>query len=161
MTDDLRAAIHSGLTIKLVYTVDLRRYCRRLVATARSRQPWWPQRSVYDTLTRRYHVSRTLDGHIDWAEIMSSEGGGPGNALTNDFARLSLFRGLALEPNAEYYVRGARALHASQQQRSSGPGRGVRCGRPGEVHFHPIAMPVSVRIRVAVCCRTPDDLEHP
>ena len=27
------------------------------------------------------------------------------NALTRDFARLSLFRGLPLEPNAEYYVR--------------------------------------------------------
>ena len=49
-------------------------------------------------------MSRSLDGRIDWAEIMSSEEAA-WNALTSDFARLSLFRGLALEPNAEYYLR--------------------------------------------------------
>lgn len=103
MNDDIRAAIHSGLTIKLVYTVDLRRtaavWFDRTIATAVVAAT-----VRYDTLTRRYHVSRTLDGRIDWAETMASEDTA-WNALTRDFARLSLFRGLPLEPNAEYYVR--------------------------------------------------------
>ena len=103
MTEDIRAAIHSGLTLKLVYTVDLRRtaavWFDRTIATAVVTAT-----VRYDTLTRRYHVSRTLDGRIDWAETMDREDAA-WNALTADFARLSLFRGLALEPNAEYYVR--------------------------------------------------------
>jgi uncharacterized protein DUF4390 len=103
MTEEIRAAIHSGLTIKLVYTVDLRRtaavWFDRTIATAVVTAT-----VRYDTLTRRYHVSRTLDGRIDWAETMDREEAA-WNALTADFARLSLFRGLALEPNAEYYVR--------------------------------------------------------
>ena len=103
MTEEIRAAIHSGLTIKLVYTVDLRRtaavWFDRTIATAVVTAT-----VRYDTLTRRYHVSRTLDGRIDWAETMDREDAA-WNALTADFARLSLFRGLALEPNAEYYVR--------------------------------------------------------
>jgi hypothetical protein len=103
MTEDIRAAIHSGLTLKLVYTIDLRRtaavWFDRTIASAVVAAT-----VRYDTLTRRYHVSRTLDGRIDWAEILSSEDAA-WNALTSDFARLSLFRGLALEPNAEYYLR--------------------------------------------------------
>jgi hypothetical protein len=103
MTDDIRAAIHSGLTLKLVYTIDLRRtaavWFDRTIASAVVAAT-----VRYDTLTRRYHVSRTLDGRIDWAETLSSEDAA-WNALTSDFARLSLFRGLALEPNAEYYLR--------------------------------------------------------
>jgi len=103
MTDDVRAAIHSGLTIKLVYTVDLRRtaaiWFDRTIASAVVAAT-----VRYDTLTRRYHVSHSVDGRIDWAEIMSSEDAA-WNALTSDFARLSLFRGLPLEPNAEYYLR--------------------------------------------------------
>src|SRR5688500_15113061 len=61
LTDDIRAAIHSGLTIKFVYKVDLRRSSAvwldrtidsaRVMATVR-----------YDTLTRTYHYSRALDG---------------------------------------------------------------------------------------------------
>ena len=103
LNDEVRAAIHSGLTIRLVYTVDLRR----------SSSVWFDRTMAsavvaatvrYDTLTRRYHVSRTLDGRIDWAETTDREDVA-WNALTNDFARLSLFRGLPLELNAEYYVR--------------------------------------------------------
>src|ERR1700760_1467170 len=59
LNDDIRTAIHSGLTIKFTYKVDLRR-------TA----PGWFDRTIasavvvatvkYDTLTRRYHISRTV-----------------------------------------------------------------------------------------------------
>ena len=103
LTDEIRAAIHSGLTIKFVYKVDLRRssaiwfdrtiHSARVAVTVR-----------YDTLTRLYHLSRTLDGRTEWADTTAKEDVAWGT-LTRDFARLSLFRGAALEPNAEYYVR--------------------------------------------------------
>jgi hypothetical protein len=57
----------------------------------------------YDNLTRRYSVSRTVDGRIDWADTTTREDEAWG--WLSDFARLSLFRNVALEPNAEYYVR--------------------------------------------------------
>ncbi len=103
LTEDIRAAIHSGLTIKFVYKVDLRRssavWLDRTIAaavvTATVR---------YDTLTRIYHASRALDGRIEFADTTNKEDVA-WSALTRDFARLSLFRGISLEPNADYYVR--------------------------------------------------------
>ena len=103
LTEDIRAAIHSGLTIKFVYKVDLRRssavwFDRTIasaVVTATVR---------YDTLTRLYHHSRALDGRMEFADTTTKEEVA-WSTLTRDFARLSLFRSAALEPNAEYYVR--------------------------------------------------------
>jgi hypothetical protein len=103
LTDDIRKAIQSGLTIKFVYRVDLRRgsatWFDRTIASA----------SVgatlrYDTLTREYHIARSIDGRMEKADVTAREDVAWG-WLTRDFARLSLFRGLALEPNAEYYLR--------------------------------------------------------
>ena len=103
LTDDIRTAIHSGLTIRFEYTVDLRRSAavwfdrtiesHKVTATVK-----------YDTLTRRYQVSRIIDGRIEWMEPTDSEDTA-WKALTDDFARLALFHGAPLEPNAEYYVR--------------------------------------------------------
>lgn len=103
LTDEIRTAIHSGLTIRFEYTVDLRRSAavwfdrtiesHKVTATVK-----------YDTLTRRYQVSRMIDGRTEWADATDSEDAA-WKALTNDFARLALFHGAALEPNAEYYVR--------------------------------------------------------
>ncbi|MGH9409680.1 MAG: DUF4390 domain-containing protein [Vicinamibacterales bacterium] len=103
LTDDIRAAIQSGLTVKFVYKVDLRRsalgWFDRTVASATVTA------SVrYDTLTRLYHVSRTVDDQIDWADATDSEQAA-WSALTHDFVRMSLFHGVELESNAEYYVR--------------------------------------------------------
>ena len=103
MTDDIKAAIQSGLTVKFVYKVDL----------FRSSAAWFDRKissatvgaSVkYDNLTRRYSVSRTLDGRMDWADTTQKEDEA-WHWLTSDFARLSLFRGAQLEPNAEYYIK--------------------------------------------------------
>jgi len=103
LTDDIKAAIQSGLAVKFVYKVDLRR------ASA-----VWVDRTIksavvmatvkFDNLTRRYSVTRSVDGRIDWADTTQQEDEA-WRWLTNDFARMSLFRGVALEPNAEYYVR--------------------------------------------------------
>ena len=103
LTDEIRKAIQSGLIVKFVYKIDLRRsssvWVDRTLASA----------SVgatlrYDTLTREYHVARTIDGRTEKADVITREDVA-WSWLTRDFSRLSLFRGLALEPNAEYYVR--------------------------------------------------------
>jgi len=103
LTDEIRRAIQSGLTIKFVYKIDLRRsssvWVDRTLASA----------SVgatlrYDTLTREYHVARAIDGRTEKADMITREDAAWA-WLTRDFSRLSLFRGIALEPNAEYYVR--------------------------------------------------------
>src|SRR5262245_12643156 len=56
LTEEIRTAIHSGLTIKFVYTVDLRRsaavWFDRTIASAIVTAT-----VKYDTLTRRYQVS--------------------------------------------------------------------------------------------------------
>ena len=103
LTDDIKAAIQSGLTVKFVYKVDLRRSSAA-----------WFDRTIdshtvgasvkFDNLTRRYSVSRMLDGRIDGADTTQKEDEA-WQWLTANFTRLSLFRGVALEPNAEYYVR--------------------------------------------------------
>jgi Domain of unknown function (DUF4390) len=114
LTDDVRAAIHSGLTIKFVYKVDLRRssavWFDRTIASATVTAA-----VRYDTLTRIYHYSRAVDGRIEFADTTNKEDVA-WSALTRDFARLSLFRGTALEPNSDYYVH----VRANASPRSSG-----------------------------------------
>src|SRR3954468_11441982 len=103
LTDDIKDAIQSGLTVRFIYKVELRRS-----------SAVWVDRTIksavvganvkYDNLTRRYSVTRTVDGRIEWAETTAKEEEA-WRWLTSDFARMSLFRGVQLEPNAEYYVR--------------------------------------------------------
>jgi hypothetical protein len=103
LTDDIKAAIQSGLTVRFVYKVDLRRtsaaWFDRTMASAVVGAT-----VKYDNLTRRYSVSRSVDGRMDWADTTTREEEA-WKWLTSDFARMSLFRGVALEQNAEYYVR--------------------------------------------------------
>jgi hypothetical protein len=102
-TDEIRNAIHSGLRVSLVYKIDLRRssagwFDRTLastVVTATVR---------YDNLTRRYAVTRMIDGRIDGADNMDREEA-VWAWLTSQFEKLPLFRSLALEVNGEYYIR--------------------------------------------------------
>jgi len=71
LTDEIRTAIHSGLMIRFEYTVELRRS-----ATV------WFDRTIdthkvtatvkYDTLTRRYQVSRIIDGRTEWMDSTDS-----------------------------------------------------------------------------------------
>jgi hypothetical protein len=103
LTDDIRAAIQSGLLIKFVYKVDLRRaasvWFDRTIASAVVTAT-----VKYDTLTRTYHISRMVDGRTDFADTTSDEDAA-WKSLTKNFARMPLFRGVPLETNAEYYVR--------------------------------------------------------
>jgi hypothetical protein len=103
LTDEVRTAIQSGLTIKFVYKVDLRRTSAVWVdRTLKSAVVAATLR--YDTLTRQYHVARSVDGRTEWADVTAQEDVA-WRWLTKDFARLSLFRNVPLETNAEYYVR--------------------------------------------------------
>jgi hypothetical protein len=103
LTDEIREAIHSGLTYSFIYRVDLRRgsaiwFDRTIasaVVTATVR---------YDNLTRRYHVSRLLDGRTDWADTTDREEVAWG-WLTKGFDRLTLFNRVSLQANAEYNLR--------------------------------------------------------
>jgi hypothetical protein len=102
-TDEIRGAIHSGLTVSLVYKIDLRRssagWLDRTIAstvvTATVR---------FDNLTRKYAVTRMVEGRIDRADSMDREDLA-WTWLTNQFEKMPLFRNVALEVNGEYYVR--------------------------------------------------------
>jgi hypothetical protein len=101
-TDDVRAAIHSGLKTTFTYTVDLRTsvavWLDRTVASA------VVSTSIqYDNLTRRHTVVRAIDGRVETAQVVESDE--DVRALVTKLDRLPLFRTLDLEPNREYYVR--------------------------------------------------------
>lgn len=101
-TDDVKAAIRSGLRTTFTYTVDLR-----------AEVPAWVDRTIasavvstavqYDNLTRRHTVVRTLDGRVEQAEVTESDT--EVRQLVTSVDRLALFRTIRLEPNREYYVR--------------------------------------------------------
>jgi hypothetical protein len=103
LTDEIREAIHSGLTYSFVYKVDLRRgsaiWIDRTIASAVVTAT-----VRFDNLTRRYHVTRLLDGRTDWADTTDREDVA-WRWLTTGFDRLQLFNRVALQVNAEYYLR--------------------------------------------------------
>lgn len=112
-TDEVRAAIQSGLKTTFTYAVDLRLdvpgWVDRTIGTATATS------SVeYDNLTRRYSVVRVIDGRTEEARVTENE------AVVRQWLtvlqRLPLFRTSTLEPNREYYVQvraTARPSHGS------------------------------------------------
>jgi hypothetical protein len=101
-TEEVRAAIRSGLKTTFTYTVDLR-----------LEVPAWIDRTIattvvansveYDNLTRLHNVVRVLDGKVESTQVTESET--IVRQLLTSFQRLPLFRTSILEPNREYYVR--------------------------------------------------------
>ena len=101
-TDEVRAAIRSGLKTTFTYTVDLR-----------LEVPVWIDRTIgtavvsnsveFDNLTRRHTVVRMIDGRVEEAEETGDEM--LVRQWMTSFQRLPLFRTSILEPNREYYVR--------------------------------------------------------
>jgi hypothetical protein len=102
-TEDVRAAIHSGLKTTFTYTVEL----RTSVAV-------WLDRTIesvvvstsvqYDNLTRRHIILRTLDGRVD-GDALIVDNDDEVRQLATKIDRKALFRTSKLEPNREYYVR--------------------------------------------------------
>jgi hypothetical protein len=101
-TDDVRAAVHSGLTITFIYDVELKRGASLWLDRTMSSST--VSASVrYDNLARRYHVTRRWDGRMERVEVLEREED-VRDWLTS-FDKLSLFSNAALERNAEYYLR--------------------------------------------------------
>ena len=101
-TPDVRDAILSGLPITFTYDIELRRSV-----------PFWPDRTLtttsialsdqYDSLTRRHHLARTLDGRVE-ANTVTEDEAEVRRWLTG-LEAVQLFATSALEANTEYYVR--------------------------------------------------------
>ena len=101
-TDEVKAAISSGLRTTFTYTIDL----RMLV-------PGWVDRTVatstvslsdqYDNLTRRHSLSRIIDGRND-GTIVTDDVVAVRQWLTT-LTRLPIVRTTRLDPNRDYYVR--------------------------------------------------------
>jgi Domain of unknown function (DUF4390) len=100
--EELRAAVHSGLTIQFVYDVELRRGASL-----------WLDRTLdaatvsagvrYDNLERRYHLELRADGRLEVTDIVDREE--KARQWLTEFDKLNLFSSVRLEPNVEYYVR--------------------------------------------------------
>jgi hypothetical protein len=101
-TDEVRAAMHSGLRITFVYDVELKRstalWVDRTLATATVTAT-----IEYDILTRRYLATRREDGRMDLAVTIESEDAA--RAWLTEFDKLPLFSSGGLEGNSEYYLR--------------------------------------------------------
>ena len=101
-TDDVRAAISSGLRTTFTYEVEL----RMLV-------PTWVDRTIatsvvsvsdqYDNLTRRHTLSRMIDGRVEQASVTEDEA--VVKQWLTSFSRLPLTRTSKLDHTRDYYVR--------------------------------------------------------
>src|SRR5262245_29078831 len=101
-TDDVRAAILSGLKTTFTYTVDLRLDV-----------PVWADRTIgtsvvsnsveYDNLTRRHTIVRMIDGRVEQSQVTEDEA--VVKQWMTSFKQLPLFRTTLLLPNRDYYVR--------------------------------------------------------
>jgi hypothetical protein len=101
-TDEVRAAISSGLRTTFTYEVDL----RMLV-------PAWVDRTIasfvvsvtdqYDNLTRRHTLSRMIDGRVEQASVTEDEA--VVKQWLTSFSRLPLIRTSKLDQSRDYYVR--------------------------------------------------------
>lgn len=102
LSDQVRAAIDSGMNITFQYDVELRRsttlWVDRTMASA------VVSASVrYDTLTRQYHIREMHDGRTIRSTIVDSFD--EVRKQLTEFEKLPLFKSSTLERNAEYYVR--------------------------------------------------------
>lgn len=101
-TEDVRAAIQSGLKTTFTYDVELRLDV-----------PGWVDRTIgtstvtasveYNNLLRHYTLTRVVDGRQDGQEQVDSEG--RVRQWMTSLKSVPLFRTSLLEANREYYVR--------------------------------------------------------
>jgi hypothetical protein len=101
-SNDVRAAILSGLKTTFTYTVDLRLDV-----------PIWADRTIgtsvvtnsveYDNLTRRHTIVRMIDGRMEQTQVTEDES--VVKQWMTSFKQLPLFRTTVLLPNRDYYVR--------------------------------------------------------
>jgi hypothetical protein len=102
LTDEVRAAIQSGLTTTFTYTVELRMDV-----------PAWVDRTIgtatitssveYDNLKRQYMMGLRIDGRTEESRSTTDEN--DVRQWMTTVKQLALFKTTMLEPNREYYVR--------------------------------------------------------
>jgi hypothetical protein len=101
-SDEVRAAMHSGLRVTFVYDIELKRstalWVDRTLATATVTAT-----IEYDILTQRYIATRREDGRMDKVEYLDREDAA--RTWLTEFDKLPLFNSGALEGNSEYYLR--------------------------------------------------------
>jgi hypothetical protein len=101
-SEDVRAAILSGLKTTFTYTVDMRLDV-----------PIWADRTIsssvvttsveYDNLTRRHTIVRMIDGRMEQSQVTEDQA--VVKQWMTSFKQLPLFRTSLLLPNRDYYVR--------------------------------------------------------
>ncbi len=100
-SSDVRDAIQSGLPTTFSYDVDLRRGSALFDRTVASVTV---EASVrFDNLTRRYQVSRTVDGRVE--DARPTEDQEAVRRWLTHFEQVPLSATSALETNGEYYIR--------------------------------------------------------
>ncbi len=101
-TDEIREAIASGLRTTFTYDVELRMivpaWVDRTIATAVI-----STNDVYDNLTRRHTITRTIDGRVDEASV--TEDVSVVRRWLTIFNRVPLCGTARLDPTRDYYVR--------------------------------------------------------
>ena len=101
-TEDMRAALRSGLATGITYDVELKRdvpvWFDAVVAAVTVAST-----AEYDPLTRVYKLARTIDGRAEEPRQTSDEE--DVRKWLTAFDRHALFRTGALEANTTYYVR--------------------------------------------------------
>jgi hypothetical protein len=100
--EDIEHAIRTGLEVTFRYNVELKRprgiwldgeVARRAISAT----------VTYDNLTKRYKLTREIDGKIDATEVVADSEAM--RRFMTIFESLRLFELSALEPNDSYYVR--------------------------------------------------------
>jgi uncharacterized protein DUF4390 len=101
-TDSIRQAIGSGLRTTFTYELEL-----RTVGTA------WIDRTIatvvvttsdlYDNLTRRHTLSRTVDGRVE--EVLVTDDESEVKTWLTRWSRVPLYQTSKLDPTRDYYVR--------------------------------------------------------
>ena len=101
-TEEVRAAMHSGLRITFVYDIELKRstalWVDRTLATSTVTAT-----VEYDILTQRYLATRREDGRMELSETIEREDAA--RAWLTELEKLPLFSSATLEGNSEYYLR--------------------------------------------------------
>lgn len=100
--EDITQAIDSGLEVSFRYNVELRRV-RRAWLDEKEASRQIRTTIAYDNLTKRYSLTREIDGEIDATELVDNPDAM--RRFMTTFESLLLFDVASLEPNEEYYLR--------------------------------------------------------
>jgi hypothetical protein len=100
--EDIAQAIDSGLEVSFRYNIELRRV-RRAWLDEKEASRQIRTTVAYDNLTKRYSLTREIDGEIDATELVDNPDAM--RRFMTTFESLLLFDVSSMEANEEYYLR--------------------------------------------------------